>query len=124
MLRDSISAIRLNPACVAESPTTPCRYIGRNTLSPMIAPQPQALAVIAQRTTGFLRMAIGISGSGALSSRSTNKAAMAAAAANNARIVGEVQEKRAPPRFKASMNATLAPTMRTAPATSTRCGRS
>ena len=66
-----MNTTRLRPALVGESPITLCRYIGRNMLSPMMEPQPKALAAIAQRTIGFLRMEIGISGSGAVSSRST-----------------------------------------------------
>ena len=56
----------------------------------MIEPQPKALAAIAQRTIGCLRMETGISGSGAVSKRSTNSAPMISATANSARIGGDV----------------------------------
>ena len=54
-------------------------------------PQPKALAAIAQRTIGFLRMEIGISGSGAVSRRSTKSTAMISARAKSARIGNDVQ---------------------------------
>jgi len=56
----------------------------------MIEPQPNALATIAQRTIGFLSMETGISGSGAVSRRSTKSEPMISATANSARIGGEV----------------------------------
>jgi hypothetical protein len=90
----------------------------------MMAPQPKVLVVIAQRTIGCVRMEIGIRGSGAVLSRSTNSAPMTSATASSARIGGAVHAKRTPPMFRASMNETLASTIRTAPEMSRRCGRS
>ena len=65
--------------------------MGKRTLSPMIEPQPQALAMIAQRTIGLLRMERGMSGSGAVMSRSTNNAPSTIAAAWSARMGSDVQ---------------------------------
>ena len=90
-LSDTISTIRLRPALVADGPMTLCRNIGRKMLSPMIAPQPNALASIARRASGLARMAIGISGSGAVISRATKATPRTSAGANSARIGAEVQ---------------------------------
>ena len=56
----------------------------------MIEPQPKALATIAQRTIRFWSMEIGMSGSGAVSKRSTNSAPTISASASNPRIGGDV----------------------------------
>ena len=48
-----------------------------------MALQPQALAMVAQRTIGCLSTASGINGSGAVSSRQTNSPATATAVANS-----------------------------------------
>ena len=81
----------------------------------MMAPQPQALATIAQRTIGFLRMEMGMSGSGAVRSRSTNSKPTIMAAAMSARIGSDMKGWRTPAMFRASMNDTLAMTIRAAP---------
>ena len=83
--------ISVRPAAVGVSPITFCRYCGRKILSPTIDDQPNACALVAKRTSRLRRIAIGISGSGAVVSRRTNSSPTTAASANSARIGGEVQ---------------------------------
>ena len=74
MLSVTIRIIRLNPDDVADQPSALCRYIGRKILRPTIAPQPKECAAMVSRAAGSDRMAIGISGSTAVRSRTTNPA--------------------------------------------------
>ncbi len=90
----------------------------------MIGAQANVLSVSAQRATGSARMEIGISGSGALRSRMTNRPPIARDIANSARIGGEVQGYCLPPRVSAIMKAMLAAMIEAAPIKSRRCGRS
>src|SRR5215469_10626002 len=52
---------RLKPAAVGDQPSALCRYIGKNTLRLMMAPQPNECAAIANSAAGSARIAIGMS---------------------------------------------------------------
>ena len=81
----------VRPAPVGVSPITFCRYCGMKMLSATIEAQPKACAPVPKQTSRFFRIAIGISGSGAVNSRRTNKRPKAAASTNSPRTGGEVQ---------------------------------
>ena len=75
VLSVTIRIIRLNPDDVADQPSALCRYIGRKILRQTIEPQPNECAAMVSRAAGSDRMAIGISGSTAVRSRTTKAGA-------------------------------------------------
>ncbi|MGB7889011.1 MAG: hypothetical protein WBL55_22035, partial [Xanthobacteraceae bacterium] len=74
----------LRPDEVGDQPSALCRYIGRKTLRLTIAPQPDECAAIARRAARSDRIAIGISGSAAVSSRATKATPNTSAPPNSA----------------------------------------
>ncbi len=86
MLSVTASISTLNPALAGAMPTMFCRYIGRKMCRPTIGPQPNALAAIASRASRLPRIDSGMSGSGAVRSRTMKAMPSSSAAANSARI--------------------------------------
>ena len=86
MLSMAASTSTLSPAVAGDMPTMFCRYIGRKMCRPTIGPQPNALAAIASRASRSPRMLSGISGSGAVRSRTMKPMPRMSAAANSARM--------------------------------------
>src|SRR5208282_5820007 len=81
----TIRITRLNPDAVADQPSALCRYIGRKMLRPRIEPQPNECATMVSLAVGSDRMAIGMSGSTAVSNRATKPAPSTSEHPNSAR---------------------------------------